>query len=130
MPLARYGVLRGTLTGHHRDNPDSQGAWYHVNLDVQATGRNVHVAVDVDSKSSTVGVQWKTLTVKAADLGPAATTPEGFTDLASTPVGARNWVVAGQAACRYSWTSPSHRALTVTGSPAWNAVLGVCDGGC
>jgi hypothetical protein len=56
-----------------------------VHLDVQATSRSFHVAVDVDSKSSTAGVQWKTLTVSAADLGPAATFPEGFTDLASTP---------------------------------------------
>ena len=36
MPLDSYGVLVGTLTGHHRDTPDDQGRWFHVNLDVDA----------------------------------------------------------------------------------------------
>lgn len=34
MPLDNYGVLVGTLIDHHRDTPDDQGRWFHVNLEV------------------------------------------------------------------------------------------------
>ena len=36
MPLDRYGVLAGVLRNHFRDRPDTQGRWYHVNLEVDA----------------------------------------------------------------------------------------------
>ena len=37
--------------------------------------------------------------------------------LRADPVGAGNWVVAGQAAFRYSWMSPSHRVLLLLAQP-------------
>ena len=85
MPLDRYGVLVGTLHGHHRDDPDEQGRWFHVNLSVDAPAGRHRCAVDVDSKQSDVGVLWKVLRVdhdalsQVVDLGP------GYHDIASTP---------------------------------------------
>src|SRR5215217_1124402 len=85
MALAGYGVLVGTLLSSHRDLPDQQGRWFHVNLEVRAAGKTYRGAVDVDSKQSAVGVEWKTVSVSAADLGPVAALAEGYHDLATTP---------------------------------------------
>jgi Uncharacterized conserved protein (DUF2278) len=73
-----YGVLRGTLSGHFRDPPDNFGRWYHVHLNVDVSGSKYEVAVDVDSKQSSVGVQWKVVHCRQNDLGPAATTGAGY----------------------------------------------------
>jgi hypothetical protein len=59
MPLDNYGVLVGTLIGHHRDTPDDQGRWFHVNLEVMAPDGRYRCAIDVDSKQSATGVQWR-----------------------------------------------------------------------
>jgi hypothetical protein len=82
MPLENYGVLVGSLTEHHRDQPDTQGRWYHVNLTVQAPLGLYRCAVDVDSKASAVGVQWKVLTVAAEMLGVVPTLNSGYHELA------------------------------------------------
>ncbi|MFF1510352.1 DUF2278 family protein [Streptomyces sp. NPDC058326] len=85
MPFARYGVLAGTLHGHHRDQPDSQGRWFHVNLEVDAPGGRYHCAIDVDSHKSNVGVQWKAFPLAAGLIGPATALAPGYHDLARTP---------------------------------------------
>lgn len=56
-----YGVLAGTLTHHERDKPNNQGRWFHVKLTVTADGKSYQCAIDVDSKQSNTGVQWKTV---------------------------------------------------------------------
>ena len=85
MPLDRYGVLAGTLLSHFRDTPDDQGRWFHVNLRVKAEGAEYRAAVDVDSKMSAVGVEWKVVTgLTAGDLGPVASLDEGYHDLTMT----------------------------------------------
>ena len=68
MPLDHYGVLVGTLRGHTRDTPDDQGRWYHVHLAVDAPAGRYRCAIDVDSKQSATGVEWKRLVVPAAAL--------------------------------------------------------------
>jgi len=78
--LDGYGVLAGTLRSHRRDRPDNQGRWFHVNLDVDAPLGRYHCAVDVDSKESAVGVQWKVVPIEAALL-PAAALAAGYHDL-------------------------------------------------
>jgi Uncharacterized conserved protein (DUF2278) len=83
VPLDDYGVLVGTLRSHVRDQPDNQGRWYHVNLTVEAPAGQYRCAVDVDSKQSAVGVQWKTLTVATSQLGPVAGRTPGYHDLVS-----------------------------------------------
>jgi hypothetical protein len=85
MPLDRYGVLVGTLHGHHRDDPDEQGRWFHVNLSVDAPAGRHRCAVDVDSKQSDVGVLWKVLHVDHDVLGPVDDLGPGYHDIASTP---------------------------------------------
>ncbi len=81
MPLDRYGVLVGTLAGHHRDTPDDQGRWFHVNLEVDAPAGRYRCAVDVDSKQSAVGVAWKTVVVDPAQLRLPPGLAPGYHDL-------------------------------------------------
>lgn len=85
MPLSHYGVLAGTLTSHVRDTPDDQGRWYHVNLQLSAPQGSYRCAVDVDSKQSQVGVQWKLLTVARGMIAPAGDAIPGYLDLVSAP---------------------------------------------
>ena len=85
MPLDRYGVLVGDLRRHFRDTPDDEGRWFHVNLEVDAAGGRYRCAVDVDSKESSVGVQWRRLVLSAPQLGPVAALAEGQHDLARVP---------------------------------------------
>jgi hypothetical protein len=82
MPFDSYGVLVGTLTGHRRDTPDDQGRWFHVNLDVTAPAGRYRCAVDVDSKQSATGVEWRVTTVHPAQLSALTGTPDGFRSLA------------------------------------------------
>uniref|UniRef100_A0AAU2K0L2 YukJ family protein n=1 Tax=Streptomyces sp. NBC_00049 TaxID=2903617 RepID=A0AAU2K0L2_9ACTN len=84
MPFDHYGVLAGTLHRHFRDTPDMQGAWFHVNLRVDAPDGRYKCAVDVDSHDSATGVQWKSFTVDAAALGPVAALASGYHELART----------------------------------------------
>ncbi|GAA2626255.1 DUF2278 family protein [Dactylosporangium fulvum] len=87
MPLDRYGVLIGTLTGHHRDTPDDQGRWFHVNLDVTAPAGRYRCAVDVDSKQTTTGVQWRTSRIHPAQLPVLTGLAAGFRPLPMTAAG-------------------------------------------
>jgi hypothetical protein len=82
MPLDRYGVLSGTLVRHWRDTPDDQGRWYHVNLEVAAQGGSWRCAIDVDSKMSAVGVEWRVVTLRPADAAAVAALAYGYHDLA------------------------------------------------
>ena len=84
MPLDRYGVLRGTLSSHFRDDAENPGQWYHVHLRIAAVGQTFEAAVDVDSHNTATGVQWKSLRIPAAMIGPVPLPPAGFTSLASS----------------------------------------------
>jgi hypothetical protein len=81
MPLDHYGVLVGTLSSHARDTPDMQGKWFHINLQVAAPLGSYRCAVDVDSKQSTAGVQWKVLKVDPGMVVPAGTLAPGYHEL-------------------------------------------------
>ena len=81
MALDHYGVLVGTLFSHTRDQPDTQGRWYHVNLQIDAPLGRYRCAVDVDSKQSAVGVQWKVLTVAPGSVSPVGALPAGYHEL-------------------------------------------------
>lgn len=84
MALDRYGALVGTLHGSVRDRPDDQGRWFHVNLEVDAPLGRYRCAVDVDSKQSDVGVQWKVLTIPTDAIAPVSGLEPGYHDLANT----------------------------------------------
>jgi len=85
VPLDRYGVLVGVLDRSFRDRPDDQGRWFHVNLEVDAPAGMHRCAVDVDSKMSAVGVQWKVLALRTSVLGPVPGLARGVHDLGRTP---------------------------------------------
>jgi hypothetical protein len=80
-----YAVLIGTLVEHHRDRPDDQGRWYHVNLTVDVDGSIYRAAVDVDSKQSDTGVRWKLVQATADEIGPVPVGESGQHPLASAP---------------------------------------------
>jgi uncharacterized protein YukJ len=84
MALDHYGVLLGTLTGHHRDTPDNQGRWYHVMLEVTAGDGQYRCAVDVDSKQSLTGVQWRVLHLAAEQVDPVPGLADGYHELPRT----------------------------------------------
>ncbi|GAA4891520.1 DUF2278 family protein [Streptomyces coeruleoprunus] len=85
MPLDAYGVLSGTLHRHFRDLPDTQGRWFHVNLEVDAPAGRYRCAVDVDSTMSAIGVEWKVFTLAPQALGPVAGLADGYHELAREP---------------------------------------------
>ena len=119
MPLDRYGVLAGVLHRSFRDPPDDQGRWFHVNLEVDAPAGRHRCAVDVDSKMSAVGVQWRVLSVAADALGPVAGLPPGVHDLVRAPdSGAldyqRHPALAPRSGCLPGW--PGRRA-----TPGWTS---------
>jgi hypothetical protein len=87
MSLDEYGVLLGTLTGHRRDTPDNEGRWFHVNLDVTAPAGRYRCAVDVDSKHTTTGVQWRTRTLHPAQLPVLSGRPAGLHRLPMSAAG-------------------------------------------
>ncbi|MFJ3876085.1 DUF2278 family protein [Streptomyces sp. NPDC090077] len=84
MPLDSYGVLSGTLHRHFRDTPDTQGHWFHVNLEVDAPAGRYRCAVDVDSKQSATGVQWKVFTLAASVLDPVPSLDPGYHELSTS----------------------------------------------
>ncbi|WP_330333893.1 YukJ family protein [Streptomyces sp. NBC_00536] len=81
MPLANYGVLAGTLFRHFRDDPDDQGRWFHVHLEVDTPAGRYACAIDVDSKHSSTGVRWKVLTLYPSVLEPVDAPTPGYHDL-------------------------------------------------
>lgn len=81
MPLDSYGVLSGTLHRHFRDQPDTMGRWFRVNLEVDAPAGRYRCAVDVDSKQSATGVQWKVFVLAASILDPVPAMGPGYHEL-------------------------------------------------
>jgi hypothetical protein len=79
-----YGVLAGTLTGHHRDTPDNVGKWFHVHLTVAANGHDHDCAIDVDSHQSNVGVEWRVVELRPSEWQAITALAPGFHLLAST----------------------------------------------
>jgi uncharacterized protein YukJ len=84
MPFSKYGVLAGTVKTHFRDNPDTQGRWYHVNVKVDASGQEYRCAIDVDSKQSATGVEWKVVPLRKLDWSALLALAPGYHELART----------------------------------------------
>jgi hypothetical protein len=102
MPLDHgYGVLIGTITGYKRDDPDMAGNYYHVHLTVAAPAGTYNCAIDVDSKASDVGVEWRTLELRAADVEALVALGNGWHMLPSTPAsGALDYIRSPMFAAR------------------------------
>ncbi|MFD9723383.1 DUF2278 family protein [Streptomyces sp. NPDC059072] len=114
MPFDHYGVLAGTLSQHFRDTPDDEGAWFHVNLRVDAPDGRYRCAVDVDSHDSATGVRWRSFTVDASMLGPvtALAQAQGYHELArSSSSGALDYLRHPALRDRPAWPAWLPRAL-------------------
>jgi len=86
MPLSDgYGVLIGSIETYFRDPPDSFGKYYHGNLIVRAPAGTYHCAIDVDSKKSNIGVEWRVVTLRANELAQLTALGTGYHSLVSTP---------------------------------------------
>jgi hypothetical protein len=109
MPLDHYGVLVGTLDHSHRDPEDEHGRWYHVNLELDAPAGRYRCAVDVDSKQSTVGVEWKVLDVPADMLEVVPGLAAGYHELVPSQDGGAMDLIRHPAMAdrfpRRKWTS-------------------------
>lgn len=84
MGLDSYGVLVGDFVGTHRDTPDNQGKWFHVHVMCKAGANTYDCAVDVDSKKSEVGVEWRVVPLEARDVAQVLALGDGYHPLAST----------------------------------------------
>ena len=78
-----YGVVIGKVNSFYRDDPDDYGKYYHEHLIVNTNSGNYECAIDVDSKSSSVGVEWRTVNLKTDELSSLIALGEGFHNLAS-----------------------------------------------
>jgi hypothetical protein len=84
MPLTDgYGVLIGTIQDYFRDDPDNYGKYYHGHLRVSAPAGIYSCAIDVDSKQSAVGVEWRTVGLKESELSNLLALGLGYHPLAS-----------------------------------------------
>src|SRR5262245_17609129 len=108
-----YRVLSGTLTAHHRDNPNNFGKWFHVHLTVAAQGHNYDCAVDVDSHQSNTGVEWKVLTLWPMQWGSITSLSPGLYPLANTATsGALDYIRDPRLIRGRHWRRGDHVAAT------------------
>lgn len=86
MPLNEgYGVLIGKISDYYRDNPDNYGKYYHGNLMISAPAGTYRCAIDVDSKLSAIGVEWRTISLTDTKLTGVLSHGLGYHALASDP---------------------------------------------
>ncbi len=83
MPLDNgYGFIRGTLTHFFPDTPEDQGEYFHINTRVDVNGSQYEGPIDVDSKNSAVGVEWRQVTLATHELQPLLELGVGYHALA------------------------------------------------
>lgn len=84
MPLTDgYGVVIGTIHDYFRDPPDNFGKYYHGNLVIATPAGHYKTAIDVDSKNSAIGVEWRVVTIRADELTQLTALGTGYHALAS-----------------------------------------------
>jgi len=93
VPLARYGVVIGTLKRFRRDNPNHFGNYFHGKVYVTTPAGEYECAVDF---ASPLGVEVRYRVVLDLDDGlfsPISSLPNGYHNLPKTPVsGALDYV--------------------------------------
>ena len=79
MPLQHgYGCVIGTLDHFQRDPVNDYGQYYHENVYVSTPAGIFHCAIDVDSKMTNNGIEWRVVPLTAADLKGVATLADGW----------------------------------------------------
>jgi Uncharacterized conserved protein (DUF2278) len=85
MPLPHgYGVVIGTLDHYKRDPINNFGQYYHENVYVSTPGGTYHCAIDVDTKQTNDGIEWRVVPLDEAEMKGVASLADGWTTLAST----------------------------------------------
>lgn len=84
MPLPSYGVVVGTLDHYQRDQLNDYGQYYHENVYVTTPGGLYHCAIDVDTKQTNDGVEWRVVPMEADELKGVEAMASGWHTLASS----------------------------------------------
>lgn len=84
MPLNDgYGVVIGTLDHFERDPINDFGQYYHENLFINTPAGQYKCAIDVDSKMSNDGIQWRVVPLSETDMKGVAGLANGWHNLLS-----------------------------------------------
>jgi hypothetical protein len=87
MPLAHgYGVVIGTLDHFQRDPVNDYGQYYHENLYISTPAGMYHCAIDVDSKMTNDGIEWRAVPLVESHLKGVATLGLGWHLLTSNAI--------------------------------------------
>jgi hypothetical protein len=79
MPLPNgYGVVIGTLDHFQRDPINNYGQYYHENVFVNTPSGPYHCAIDVDTKMTNDGIQWRVVPLDEADMKGVAALAAGW----------------------------------------------------
>lgn len=78
-----YGVVIGTIQDYYRDDPDAYGRYYHGNLILTTPSGAYHCPIDVDSKQSNTGVEWRTVPLHVDELVKLTSLGLGYHSLQS-----------------------------------------------
>jgi len=82
MPLVHgYCVVAGTLNHYERDPLNNFGQYYHENLYLDTPEGQYHCAIDVDSKQTNDGINWRVVPLAEPDLKGVAGLSDGRHDL-------------------------------------------------
>jgi hypothetical protein len=80
-----YGVLLGKLTAYHRDDPNDFGRYMHGILTVTTPGGDYTCAVDVDTRSGQIPIDWRIQPLRVSEWAPIFALADGWHPLASNP---------------------------------------------
>jgi hypothetical protein len=84
MPLSDgYGVAIGTFVSFTRDNPDFYGNYYHGILKIKTLDGEYTCAIDVGTPNTSVGVEYKIISLTPSDLHIISTLSNGYHELFS-----------------------------------------------
>jgi uncharacterized protein YukJ len=85
LPLQHgYGVVIGTFDHFERDPINDYGQYYHENLYVTAPDGLYHCAIDVDTKQTNDGIEWRVVPMSEPEMKGVAALADGWHLLAST----------------------------------------------
>ena len=84
MPLPNgYGVVIGTLDHYQRDPINNYGQYYHDNVYVSTPAGPYHCAIDVDTKMTNDGIQWRVVPLAESDMKGVFSMANGWHGLVS-----------------------------------------------
>lgn len=78
-----YGVVIGTLNHYQRDPINDYGQYYHDNVYVDTPGGTYHCAIDVDTKQTNDGIEWRVVPLSAPDMKGVFELSNGWHNLVS-----------------------------------------------